>query len=266
MKNTIIKILIAVACLYIIICITAYFFQETFIFFPEKLDKECKFTFSQPFEELTTTTEDNVKLNGVLFKANNSKGLIFYLHGNAGSVNSWGQVAKTYTDLNYDVLILDYRGFGKSQGVIKNENQLYADIQAVYNQLKSKYPESSIIILGYSIGTGLATELASTNKPKLLILQAPYYSLKDIMKEHYSYLPTFLLKYKLESFRYLQKCEMPVYIFHGNDDKVISYSESIKLHNLGKPNVKLITLNGQGHNGITYNQQYIREIKNILSN
>ena len=72
---------------------------------------------------------DNTLLNGLLFKTDNSKGVIFYLHGNAGSLNSWGEVAKAYTDLNYDVFMIDYRGYGKSEGSISSQGQFFQDMQ-----------------------------------------------------------------------------------------------------------------------------------------
>ena len=240
------------------------FFQEKLIFFPQKLKKEYKFEFNQDFEELNFKTEDNVLLNGILFKADTSKGLIFYLHGNAGSLKSWGEIAKTYTDLNYDLFMLDYRGYGKSEGAISSQNQLYKDIQTVYDNLKTKYDENKIIVLGYSIGTGLATKLASSNHPKLLILQAPYYSLTDLMKHDYPMIPAFILKYKLETNKYITGCKMPIVIFHGDDDEVIYYNSSIKLKKLLKANDTLITLPGQRHNGMSNNPNYITEIKKIL--
>jgi uncharacterized protein len=131
-------------------------------------------------------------------------------------VRTWGEVAKTYTDLNYDVYMLDYRGYGKSEGMITNEELLYQDLQTVYDELKSKYDESKIVVLGYSIGTGLAAKIASVNNPKLLILQAPYYSLTDLMKHTFPIIPTFILKYKFETNKFLTDCKMPVIIFHGN--------------------------------------------------
>jgi uncharacterized protein len=74
-------------------------------------------------------------LNGLLFKADSSKGVIFYLHGNAGNIGSWGNVATTYTKLNYDVFIIDYRGYGKSEGKINGQEQLFNDNEAAYNAL-----------------------------------------------------------------------------------------------------------------------------------
>lgn len=234
------------------------------IFFPDKLDPAFKFPFAQQFEEINILTSDNKRLHGVLFPAEASKGLIFYLHGNAGSVNSWGPLAKTYTDLNYDVFILDYRGYGKSEGSIRNEKQFFEDVQLAYDEMKKNYEENKIAVLGYSIGSGPATYLASTNNPGHLILQAPYYSLVDMMRHLYPLIPTFFLKYRFETNKYIKDCKMPITIFHGDQDEVIYYHSSVKLKKHLKATDTLITLKGQGHNGITDNPEYISEIHKVL--
>lgn len=251
--------------LYLTICGILYFYQENFIFFPQKLDKNHKFEYRENFEELTFKSNDGKNLNGLLFKADNSKGLIFYLHGNSGSLKTWGNISKTYTDLNYDIFILDYRSFGKSEGELNGQEQLFLDNQSVYNELKSKYQEGEIIIIGYSIGTGLAAKLASDNNPKQLILKAPYYNLIDMMKQKFSFVPTFLLKYKFETNEYLKNCNFPITIFHGNQDYVINYNSSVKLKKEFKNKINLITLDNQRHNGIGNNPDYRKEIKIILS-
>ena len=265
MKKALLNILKIIIGLYIVLCGLLYFFQEKLIFFPQKLDKNYQFLFRQKFEELNIKATDGKLINGLLFKADSSKGLIFYLHGNAGDLSSWGEVAKTYTDLNYDVFIIDYRGYGKSEGEISGQTQLFEDNQTAYNELKKKYNEENIIVLGYSIGTGLASKIASTNNPKRLILQAPYYNLTDMMKQHFSFIPTFILKYKFASNEYLKSCKMPVVIFHGNQDEVIYYGSSLKLKEEFKKQDTLITLNGQGHNGMTDNEEYKTELKKILT-
>jgi len=228
------------------------------------LAKNYQFDFEHQFEELDIKSTDGKLIHGLLFKADNSKGLIFYLHGNAGSLSGWGEVAETYTNLNYDVFILDYRGYGKSEGQITGQNQLFQDNQTVYNELKKRYREDNIIVLGYSIGAGLASKLASTNNPKLLILQAPFYNMKDLVKHTFPFVPTFLLKYKFETNEYLKNCKMPVVVFHGNKDEVIYYGSSLKLKEEFKEQDVLITLNGQGHNGMTYNTDYITALTKIL--
>ena len=257
-------ILKALLLIYLCVCTLLYFFQEKLIFFPEKLSPDFKFRFYQDYQEISIKTDDNVTLNALLFKAQKPKGVIFYLHGNAGSLNSWGEVAEIYTALNYDVFMLDYRGYGKSEGKIYSEKQIYQDTQIAYDKLKTIYDESKIIILGYSIGTGPATKIASANHPKLLILQAPFYSLTDMMKHYYPIIPTFLLKYKFETNKFIKECTMPVVIFHGNRDEVIYYNSSIKLKELIKETDTLITLHGEGHNGMSNNRQYITELQRIL--
>jgi alpha-beta hydrolase superfamily lysophospholipase len=250
--------------LYFSICILLYLFQEKLIFFPEKLPKDFKFQFSGQFEEVSIKTGDNILLHAILFKADRPKGVIFYLHGNAGSVNSWGEVAGIYTALDYDVFMLDYRGYGKSDGHINNEQQLYQDVQQAYDQLKTVYAESNILVLGYSIGTGPAAKVASANRPKLLILQAPYYSLTDLMKHLYPIIPTFILKYKLETNKFISNCTMPIVLFHGDRDEIIYYGSSLKLKELMKNTDTLITLAGQGHNGMSSNPDYLMELRKIL--
>jgi pimeloyl-ACP methyl ester carboxylesterase len=264
MKKSGLQIFKIILASYVVICLLLFFFQERLIFFPEKLEKDFEFHFATKHEELNIKAEDGKLLNGVLFKADSSKGLIFYLHGNAGSIKSWGEVAKTYTDLNYDVFLLDYRGYGKSEGSINGKEQFFQDVQSVYNELRKRYAEDRIVVLGYSIGTGPAAKIASSNSPKLLILQAPYYSLVDMMRNEYPIIPTFILKYRFETNRYIKDCRMPIAIFHGDEDEVIYYGSSLKLKKYFKIGDTLITLKGQGHNGITDNVVYKQEMGKLL--
>ena len=264
MKKIILILLKTVVALYVVVCVGLYFYQEKLIFFPEKLAKNYKFEFPEKFEELNFKADDGKLLSGVLFKADSSKGLVFYLHGNGGSIKGWGDIAKKYTALHYDIFILDYRGYGKSEGEISSESQIYSDLQIVYNQFKKSYHENQIVIIGYSIGTGLATELASVNNPKLLILQAPYVSLVDMMSHRYPIIPTLFLKYRFETNTFIKACKMPVIIFHGNADAVIYYESSLKLKELFKSSDTLFTLNKQGHNGMNDNLLYLSELKRVL--
>ncbi|HTE26619.1 alpha/beta hydrolase [Flavitalea sp.] len=243
-----------------------YFIQERLIFFPQKLPENHQFNFNNNFGEITVTTPDNKKLNAVLFKADSAaKGVIFYLHGNAGSVESWGELAGFYNKLHYDVMMPDYRGYGKSEGSINSQKQFFDDVAVLYSLLKKKYSEDKIVVLGYSIGTGAASHIASTNHPVLLILQAPYYTLTDLVKNIYPVVPSFLLKYKFETAEYIKKCTMPIVIFHGDQDEVIYYGSSLKLKDHLKPSDTLITLKNQSHNGITENPEYQENMKRILA-
>jgi uncharacterized protein len=151
-RKILLKTLELLLIFYVLICTALYFFQEKLIFFPDKLEKSYTFSFNEPFRELNIDGRDGKLLHGLLFTCQNARGLIFYLHGNAGALDSWGSVAKTYTDLNYDVFILDYPGYGKSDGLINSQTQLFEDIQRAYEEMKRSYREADIIVMGYSIG------------------------------------------------------------------------------------------------------------------
>jgi pimeloyl-ACP methyl ester carboxylesterase len=261
-------ILITLAVYFSIYIITVIFFvftQERAFFHPEKLNKNYKFNFPEKFEEINIKAADDSVLNGIIFKADSSKGLVFYLHGNGGCIKEFTDIPKTFTDLKYDLFVLDYRGFGKSDDFIKNEDELYNDIQIAYDILKSKYDEKKIIIYGYSLGSGLAAKLASTNNPKMLIMQAPYYSWTDLFRHRCPVIPTFLVKYKIETNKYITDCKMPIVMFHGDKDNVIYYKSSVKLKKLAKPSDKLFILPGLGHGAISKNKEYLREMQVLLN-
>lgn len=251
--------------LYLGVCAFLYFKQENFIFHPKALPADYKFAFKgAQFEERNIIANDGAKLSGLLFKADSSKGLIFYLHGNAGALDTWGPVAESYNQLGYDVFIIDYRGFGKSEGTISSEKQFYNDIRAAYTDLQRDYAENTIVILGYSIGTGPAAMLASETNSKMLILLAPYFSLTDMMRNRFPLIPTFLLQYKFATNEFLKKTKVPVFIFHGDTDDVINYEASLKLKEYLKPNGKLTILRNQGHGKMNDNPEYLQRLSEIL--
>lgn len=232
------------------------------IFLPEKLPQDFELAVG---EEMMIEAPDGELLSGILFRSEPSKGLIFYLHGNAGSLRTWSRVALVYMAEGYDVFMLDYRGFGKSEGEISSQEQFYGDIGTAYDVVKKQYSEAQITILGYSIGTGPAEYLASTNDPKQLILEAPYFNLSDMMDQRFPFLPGFLLKYKFATNEYLRNCKVPVTLIHGDADQVIYYGSSLKLKELFKPGDRLITLKGQGHIGISDNPEYRTALNEILN-
>ena len=191
---------------------------------------------------------------------------MFYLHGNGGALNTWGDIAGIYTSLNYDIFILDYRGYGKSEGSIYSEEQFYKDVQSAYDVMKKHYAENKIVVVGYSIGTGPAAMLAATNHPKQLILQAPYYNLTDLGEHMYpSITPKFLLKYKFTTNKYVQNTKTPVAIFHGDSDQLIYYGSALKLKEHFKQGDTLFTLHLQGHGQMNQNEEYQKELKALLN-
>lgn len=267
MKKILFILLIAIVAINIIMGGLFYFFQEKVIFYPDRLPQDYKFRFKNKFEEVNIVTPDGKSLNGLLFKADeDTKGLIFYLHGNAGALDSWGDIARLYTGMGYDIFMIDYRGFGKSTGAIKSEEQMHSDVKFAYDEMKKIYDENKIVVMGFSLGTGMASKLAAENKPHRLILQAPYYSMTGLIKNIAPITPGFLIRYRLENYKYLPLCTMPVTIFHGNSDEVINIESSLRLKEYLKPSDELIILEGENHNGITANEIYQEKLRELLAN
>ena len=256
--------------IYLLIGIVFYFNQEKLFFKPIKLAENFTFKFNQDFEEIKSATKDGTILNSLLFKINNSKGVIFYLHGNGNSLEKFGKLAPIYTNLGYDIFMTDYRGYGKSEGALSDEHQLFEDNQFLYNELKKSYKEEDIIIIGYSLGSSLAAKLASENTPKLLVLKAPFYNFKDVanhttrLTKLYPF--NYLSKYHFKTNEFIKLCKMPLLIFHGTEDEVVYYGSSIKLQKYFKPTDRLVSIEGEKHRTIIDNPLYIKELERFLLN
>ena len=156
---------------------------------------------------------------------------------------------------------MDYRTYGKSKGVL-NEEAFYTDAQYCYDYLKERYEEASITVYGRSLGTGMATFVASKNNPKQLVLETPYYSITDVAQSRFPVFPAnWLLSYKFESFKYMQNIRCPITIFHGTSDYVISYASAKKLFLASKDkNIDFVTIEGGGHNNLRDYDAYRKKI------
>ncbi len=251
---------IALFILYLLSCTLLYFAQERIIFHPDKLPEDYVFTEA---EEVELPVEDGISLNCLWMKDDAHKGVILYLHGNRGSNRRCFHQAQTMAGNGYDIFMPDYRGFGKSDGEIVSEEQLYSDAQAAYNLLKRLYVEESIVVVGYSIGTGMASYVASQNNPQQLILLAPYTSVVDLKNDRAAFLPDFLLKYPLRNEQHLQKVKFPVTLFHGTSDEVIPFSCSEKLQAINPSLFKLVKLD-EGHRGVVFNQIFQQTVSQLL--
>jgi len=130
--------------------------------------------------------------------------------------------------------------------------------------LKKSYPEDRIIVYGRSIGTGVATFVARSGKPRMLILESPFFSLTDLASFHYPLLPKALislfLKYPFRTDLYIPEVACPVYLIHGTGDDIIPFDASARLERLIKSPHKLIRIEGGGHNNLSDYGAYDREL------
>ena len=264
MGKRLLRVLIFLTFGYGLLVFTTYLLQEKLLFLPEKLPASYQFEFSFPFKELHISTSPEAIINALYVPATESQGLVLYFHGNAGSLRTWGHVAQDFLACNHDVLMIDYRGYGKSTGKL-SEQTLYEDAQMVYSYALEHFAYTKIVIYGRSLGTGIATKLAAENKAELLILESPYYSMLDLANYWMPWLPNkWILKYPMRSDLYLPLVDCPVLIFHGDQDKTIYPGSSLKLSGSFKPGDELFTIAGAGHNNIGLFQEYHSKLNEAL--
>jgi len=236
--------------LYLVCCIVLFFAQEKAIFKPHLLNEEFKFGIGK---EVEIEVEENISLNCLLIKDRGAKGVLLYLHGNKGNLGRGIYQSRSMQGRGLDVFIVDYRGYGKSDGKPVSGKQMLSDIHKVYEHLLESYAEESIYIVGYSLGTAMASYLAAAFNPRHVILVAPFSSLLDIKDKFLWMFPDFLLKYKFENRKYLQKTESKISIVHGTDDNIIPYNHSQILKELNSK-IDLRTSKGQSHRGIIFDR------------
>ena len=259
-------ILLLILGVYIAISILLFFFQDYFLFKPEKLPKDFHFHYdNQEIEEYNIDTRDGAVINGLRFKTQNPKGVVFYLKGNSKSIKGWGKFAVDFTRHGYDVIMIDYRGFGKSTGK-RTQKAVKRDLQVIYNKIKENVSEKYIILYGRSLGSGFATKLASMNQPRMLILDAPYYSLSKVAKRYLPFMPlSILIKFPMPTYKWLQYVQCPVHIIHGTDDKLIPFKTSLKLSKIKPKLTTLHSIIGGGHKNLNTFESYHKILEEVIT-
>jgi fermentation-respiration switch protein FrsA (DUF1100 family) len=244
----VLRIILIVA---VIICAMGAFFQRELVFPGEKLPQNHAFVFAKPGEEVGIRTADGVDLNALVYRRHGSRRIILFFHGNAGSLETWGSIFQDYQYLKTDLIVFDYRGYGKSGGKV-SEKGLNLDGQAVYDHArKLGYAESDIIVYGRSVGCGPAVDLAQGKKLGGLILESPYHSLRGLIYRRYWYmLPWFYLAYTFDNRAKLPKVPAKVLIVHGTRDEVIPFEYGKLLADARKDSLTFVPIEGGGHNDL----------------
>lgn len=248
--------------LYTILCIGLYFNQEKILFQPEHLSPDYTFSSGQ---ELNIQVAPGIDIHCLKLPSKQSIGAILYLHGTKGSNRRCRRQAGMFADLGYDVYMPDYRGYGKSDGIISSENQMYQDVQAVYDYILKHYDEDKTTVVGYSLGTGMASYLAAHNDPQRLIMVSAFKSIVSIKNEKFPVVPNFLIKYRFDNIAHLKKVSCPVFLFHGDKDQLIPYESMEALREVRPQNTAIYTLHDASHRHSIFHSILRREVAQIMS-
>jgi alpha-beta hydrolase superfamily lysophospholipase len=252
--------------IYILIGVALYFFQDRLLFHPEKLDMDHPYSISIPFREVNVPVTEEKNLAIVQFTVPDSlcKGVVLYFHGNRRNIERYAQYATNFTKNNYEVWMLDYPGFGKSTGK-RTEEIMYKDAAILYQMARARFSKDSIILYGKSMGTGVAAQLGTVRDCKRIILETPYYSIPMLFK-HYAFMyPAGRMAIcRFPIYLYLNSMDAPLSIFHGTDDEIIPYQQSVNLARLAKPGTELITIEKGRHNDLNDFRLFHEKLDSLL--
>ncbi len=249
LTNALLSTFAVAATAYAVLVLTVYFLQASMIYFPQKRLYATPAQVGLPYEDLHFHTEDDIRLHGWYVPAPDARFTILFFHGNAGNVSHRLDSLAIFHELGLNTLIVDYRGYGNSQGS-PSEKGTYLDALAAWQYLLTQKRErpQRIVLFGRSLGGAVAAWLAAQIEARALILESTFSSIVDLGSDHYSFLPVrWLSHYRYDTEALLPDLSMPVLIVHSLNDEIVSFEHAKKLFATANSPKQLLEMNG-GHN------------------
>ncbi|MCB9799934.1 MAG: alpha/beta hydrolase [Candidatus Omnitrophica bacterium] len=227
------------------------------LFYPDKDFYDQPENYGYDYENIHIETAGKIKLHAWYLKSHEERGCVLYLHGNAGNISGRLYKMTGWVERGFSVLLLDYRGYGASQGKIEQGEDIVEDAEAGLHWLQDQkgWALEKTILFGESLGTHPAIRLAVRYKAKALILEAPYTAFTDLAPIHYPVIPRFLSENLLKNFAfknidYIVKIQTPLLIIHGTEDPTCPYPMGQKLFELAPEPKAFFTVEGGEHNNL----------------
>ena len=227
-----------------------YYQQPAMVFYPVQTMSEDPSDWGLQYEDVKLSTDDNIRLHGWYISHPDADRVILFFHGNAGNISHRQKSIEIFHNLGLSIFIVNYRGYGKSEGT-PSELGFYKDSRVAWNYLLTEkgVNKKNIIIFGRSLGGVVATELASEVQPGYLILESTFSSAKDMAKKIFPIMSTFIpLRFEFNAIEYIKKVKSPLLVAHSPDDEIIPYQLGEKLFLAANEPKVFLQLTG-GHNG-----------------
>jgi fermentation-respiration switch protein FrsA (DUF1100 family) len=222
---------------------------ERFIFFPERELGRLPSDVGLPYEDVGFPAADGVRLHGWWIPGTRRETVIWF-HGNAGNIGDRvGDLGLLQESVGTNVLLFDYRGYGRSDGR-PSESGLYADARGALAYVRSRedVERSRIVFFGRSLGSAVAVELATRRSPWGLILESPFTSVRDMARAVLPGPLASLVPAQFDTLDRIGRVRCPTLFLHGDRDEVVPYEQGLRLH-AGAPAPKTFhAVVGAGHN------------------
>lgn len=266
-KRLMTSLLFILCGVYFGMLILLFIMQSKLVYFPSREIICTPTDIRLKYEDLTIETSDGLKLNAWFIPAESATGTALFCHGNGGNICYSLDVVETLNKLKLNVLLFDYRGYGKSEGS-PTETGTYIDAETAYQYLlKDKnVPEKEIIVIGRSLGAAIAANLAKNHKPRLLVLESGFSSTADVAAKQYPIFPVRLLcRYKYKTADYVKDLKCPLLVIHSPEDEIIPYSNGKKIFNSAKAPKEFLEIRGSHNEGFTDSGDlYVNGLRNFI--
>lgn len=250
MKRVLLSICIAITATYCLVCLLLFLSQRSLIYFPTAE------TQAEPAATSTLSVADaSLRLS---VRPLESSGALIYFGGNAEDV-SRSLVAFADAFQDRAIYMLHYRGYGGSSGK-PSEDALHSDARALFDMVRAEHPD--VVVVGRSLGSGVAVRLAATRPVSRVVLVTPYDSLVNLAKRQFPYMPVgLILQDRFESWRHAPLVTAPTLIVAAANDEIIPRESTMSLLHAFAPGVaRIVVLTGVGHNSISSSPDYMSAV------
>lgn len=225
------KIIFFIIIVFLLLIAYVRYIESHAIFFPMKEVELNPGYIGLAFEDIYLETEDNIRLNGWFIPAKNADYTILFLHGNAGNLSHRLEKITILNKMGLDIFIIDYRGYGRSQGR-PNEAGIYLDARAAYDYLlkERKVAPEKIVLYGESLGNAAVVDLAKDKKVGALIIESGFTRGRDVVRSVYWFVPNFFFSNSFDSLSKIKKVNAPKLFIHSRNDEIVPLGLAKKLY------------------------------------
>lgn len=240
-----------------------YFIQNDLLFYPSKVYKAPADVSVPDFAENILKASDGTDIMTWYYQGDENKPAVLFLHGNAGQIATFAPSLYPIAKEGYSVLMMEYRGFGNTQGSI-SQKTVVQDAALAFDWLKNR-GYSTVVVYGYSFGTAFSCALTDVRDVDGLILTAPFSALDKLVSEKPVPFAKLVLKDRYHSVDYLRKYKAPLLIIHGKKDRLIPYHHAqILFDNALSQEKQIKLLDGETHRSVLFEGKNIPFILDFL--
>ena len=240
--------------------------ESRLIYFPMRDLAAQPGAFGLAHEELRLATSDGIRLHGWWLKGRGHAALVWY-HGNAGNISHrLDNARELVARFGLDLFLIDYRGYGLSEGA-PSEAGLYRDGLAAYEEARRRgFAPDCIVLFGRSLGAAVAVEVALAHEVRAIVLETPFRSLPAMARDHYPFVPRFLIRSRYDTEEKIARIRAPVLILHGDRDDIVPLAHARRLFDLAPEPKRFHLIRGAGHNDtyVTGGEAYFEAWRGFL--